>query len=138
MNKETYADFYFRDENYNSSEAGSSETMIHFGEVTKVYVVIEPGILTCADLQDGKTDWKLRLEGPFTATPVATAERMYLVNEAGLCQVVKLGAEQGEELAKNQLKLGQREPAESILATPSISGDALFIRSDSFLWKIAH
>ena len=33
MNKETYADFYFRDENYNSSEAGSSETMIHFGEV---------------------------------------------------------------------------------------------------------
>ncbi len=104
----------------------------------KIYVLGGPGILTCADLQEGKTDWQLRLEGPFTATPVATADRMYFVNEAGVCQVVKLGANNGEVLAKNELKLGQREPADLILATPSISGDALFIRSDAYLWKIAH
>ncbi len=33
MNKETTAEFYFNDEDYNYSEAGSSENMIHFGEV---------------------------------------------------------------------------------------------------------
>lgn len=33
MNKEVEADFYFGDENYNSSAAGSTETMIHFGEI---------------------------------------------------------------------------------------------------------
>lgn len=33
MNNEVEADFYFSDENYNSSAAGSAETMIHFGKV---------------------------------------------------------------------------------------------------------
>ena len=33
MNKDVEADFYFSDEKYNSSAAGSTETMVHFGKV---------------------------------------------------------------------------------------------------------
>jgi len=40
-------------------------------------------------------------------------------------------------LGKSELKLGPREPADLIQGTPAIGDNALFIRSDSFLWKIA-
>lgn len=104
----------------------------------KVYVVGGAGVLTCADLKDGKTEWQLRVEGPFTATPVATKDRIYLVNEAGVGQVVQLGGEKGELLGKFELKLGKREPADLVQGTPAISGNALYVRSDAYLWKIAN
>ncbi len=102
-----------------------------------LYVLNGAGVLSCADLDEGKIEWQLRLEGPFTATTVATKDRLYLFNEAGAGQVVQLGGEKGELLGTHELKLGKREPGDSILATPSIANNALFIRSDSYLWKIA-
>ena len=45
--------------------------------------------------------------------------------------------EKGELLGTFELKLGMREPGDSILSTPAIANNALFIRSDSYLWKIA-
>ena len=103
----------------------------------KVYVLNAAGVLTCADLEEGEVNWQLRLEGPITATPVATKDRLYVFNEAGVGQVVQLGSDKGELLGKNELKLGPREPADLIQGTPAIGDNALFIRSDSFLWKIA-
>ena len=102
-----------------------------------VFVLNGAGVVSCGDLEEGKIDWQLRLEGPFTATPVATKDRLYLFNEAGAGQVVQLGGEKGELLGTSELKLGKREPADLILATPAIANNALFIRSDSYLWKIA-
>ncbi len=102
-----------------------------------VYVLNGAGVVTCAGLEEGKIEWQQRLEGPFTATPVATKDRLYFVNEAGVGQVVQLGGEKGELLGKSELKLGKREPPDLIQATPAIGHNALFIRSDSYLWKIA-
>lgn len=103
----------------------------------KIYVVGGAGVLTCANLEDGKTEWQLRLTGPFTASPVAAGKRLYLVNENGLCQVVQLGGEKGELVGRSELKLGKTEPADLIQATPAIDGNALYLRSDSFLWKVS-
>ena len=103
----------------------------------KIYVVGGAGVLTCANLVDGQTEWQLRLTGPFVASPVATGDRLYLVNEAGVCQVVQLGGEKGELVGTSELKLGQADPPDVIQSTPAISDHALFIRSDAFLWKIA-
>ena len=103
----------------------------------KIYVMGGAGVVTCASLEDGKSEWQLRLEGKFTASPVATADRLYFVNEAGGCQVVQLGGEKGEIVGTSELKLGKQEPADIIQGTPAISDNALFIRSDAFLWKIA-
>ena len=102
-----------------------------------VYVLNGAGVVNCADLEEGKIEWQLRLEGPFTATPVATKDRLYYINESGVGQVVQLGGEKGELLAKNELILGKREPSDLVQATPAIANNALFIRSDSYLWKIA-
>ena len=103
----------------------------------KAYVLNGAGVLLCANIEDGQTAWQLRLEGPFTASPVATADRMYFINEIGVCQVVQLGGEKGEVVGKSELTLGKNEPADIIQSTPAIDGNALFIRSDAFLWKIA-
>ena len=103
----------------------------------KIYVTGGAGVVTCASLDDGKSEWQLRLTGPFTASPVAAGDRLYFVNEAGVCQVVQLGGEKGELVGTSELKLGKQEPADLIQGTPAISDDALFIRSDAFLWKIA-
>ncbi len=103
----------------------------------KIYVTGGAGVVTCASLEDGKSEWQLRLTGPFTASPVAAGDRLYFVNEAGVCQVVQLGGEKGELVGTSELKLGKQEPADIIQGTPAISDHALFIRSDAFLWKIA-
>jgi outer membrane protein assembly factor BamB len=103
----------------------------------KAFVMGAAGVLTCANLSDGEVAWQLRLEGPFTSSPVAANDRLYFFSEAGVGQVVQTG-EKGELLSKNELKLGQREPADLIQGSPAIAGNALFIRSDAYLWKIAN
>ncbi|MFM9961924.1 MAG: PQQ-binding-like beta-propeller repeat protein [Planctomycetaceae bacterium] len=103
----------------------------------RVYVMDKAGVLTCASLEMGQTEWQLRLEGPITSSPVAAGDRLYFVNEVGVCQVVQLGAEKGEVVGKSELTLGKKEPADIIQSTPAIDDNALFIRSDAFLWKIA-
>ena len=96
----------------------------------KVFTVNRAGVLTCASPQTGEVIWRLRLKGPFSATPIAAANHLYLISEKGLLQVVQLGEKQGEVTGEVDLK-------ETILATPAISDNSLFLRSDQHLWKIS-
>src|SRR5207253_2414080 len=50
-------------------------------------------ILHCADVRTGKVLWQQRLKGSFSASPVAAAGRLYLVNEEGLAFVIEPGDE---------------------------------------------
>ncbi|HCO27825.1 MAG TPA: pyrrolo-quinoline quinone, partial [Gimesia maris] len=61
---------------------------------------------------------------------IAAANHLYLISEKGLLQVVQLGEKQGEVTGEVDLK-------ETILATPAISDNSLFLRSDKHLWKIS-
>ncbi len=92
--------------------------------------VLKDGILACAGTGDGKRLWELRLKGPFTASPVATSSHLYVVNEKGLIQVIDPAAPEGEIASELDL-------SDVIIGTPSIAGNALYIRSDGHLWKIA-
>ncbi|KAB2669843.1 MAG: PQQ-binding-like beta-propeller repeat protein [Verrucomicrobia bacterium] len=99
-----------------------------------VLVVSDSGILTAGSVLDGKRLWQLRLKGEsssstVTATPVAAGGHLYCVNEAGVVQVVKLGATEGTVVSS--LELGQ-----PVLGTPSIAQGSLFVRSDGKLWRI--
>src|SRR5208283_6234325 len=95
----------------------------------RVYSLNSPGILVCADAATGEVRWQERLKGPFSASPVAADGKLYAVNEKGLAEVVQLG-DKPEVLATNALD-------ETILASPAISGGAIFLRSDKHLWCIA-
>lgn len=96
----------------------------------RVYILNDGGILTCAQASDGKRVWQARLKGPFTASPLVAGQHLYTVSEKGLLQIVDPAKPEGEVVS--ELDLG-----ETILGTPSISSDALYLRSDGHLWKIS-
>jgi outer membrane protein assembly factor BamB len=94
----------------------------------RLYTVDGAGVVTCADPADGKVLWKLRTKGPYSASPVAAEDRLYLVNEAGATTVVSVAGE-GKILFVNDL-------ADPMLASPAASGGALYLRSDRKLYCV--
>jgi outer membrane protein assembly factor BamB len=84
--------------------------------------------VTCVSAKDGEPVWQQRLKGPFSASPVIGDGKLYAINEQGLTTVVALG-EKPKVLATNALD-------ETILATPAISGGAIYLRSDRRLWCV--
>ena len=97
----------------------------------KVFTLNTAGVLTCGSLENGKRLWQLRLKGPFSGTPVGWGKYLCAVSEEGLVQVVDISPED-EGKVVSSLDLG-----ETILCTPALSRDALYVRSDEHLWKLA-
>jgi outer membrane protein assembly factor BamB len=95
----------------------------------RVFTLNDGGILSCADTADGRRLWQLRLKGAFSATPVSAGGFLYCVNEEGLVQVVDPAAPSGAVVSELPLR-------ETIIGTPSIAADSLFVRSDGHLWRI--
>jgi outer membrane protein assembly factor BamB len=85
-------------------------------------------LLNCFDMKSGEVLWRQRVKGPFSASPVAGDGKVYLVNEDGLTTVVGDGP--------RPRLLGTNPLGEAVLATPAISGGALFLRSDGHLYCI--
>ncbi|MBL9134968.1 MAG: PQQ-binding-like beta-propeller repeat protein [Verrucomicrobiales bacterium] len=111
----------------NTLRPGTSSPAV-FGD--RVYTINGAGVLSCGDTKDGNRVWQLRLKGPFSASPVMAGRFLYVPNEAGLLQVVDTSKPEGELVS--EMDLGQ-----TILSTPAISGNALFLRSDGKLWKVS-
>ena len=89
------------------------------------------GVLTAVDRKTGQRLWRIRMKGPFSGSPVACQNgHLYFFNEDGLGQVVDFSEDNGKIVSEFDLE-------ETILATPSISGHSLYIRSDQTLWKFS-
>ena len=58
-----------------------------------LYVLLETGLLACRDARTGKLHYRERLADKFTASPVAGDGKVYLINEAGVTTVLRLGAQ---------------------------------------------
>ena len=86
------------------------------------YLVDDSGISTCLNAHTGKRVWQSRLTGRFTASPVSAENRLYFINEAGTCVVIKANQDEFEEIAQNPL-------GEPVFASPAISQGRLFIRT---------
>jgi outer membrane protein assembly factor BamB len=99
-----------------------------------IYVVNGAGVLVKASLDGGEEQWKLRLKGPFSGSAVAAGTYLYIANERGQFQVVDTTATEGEVVQTLEL---DDTLDDTILATPAISGNAVYIRSDAKLWKLA-
>ncbi len=104
--------------------------LVHAG---KAYLVHDTGILTVLDAKTGKQIYKVRVGGgghTFSASPVAAGSRLYFLTEEGVTFVLDSG-DTYKEIAKNEL-------GEMSLASPAIAGDALYIRTQSKLYKIGN
>ena len=94
------------------------------------YVINKANVLTCAEIKTGEIRWRMRLKGPFSGSPVATQKHLFVFNEAGIGQVVRLGGDEGKIVHSIDLE-------ETILCTPAVSPGAMYVRSDSTLWKLS-
>jgi outer membrane protein assembly factor BamB len=104
----------------------------------RVFIIHNAGVLTCANRETGERLWRIRLErsdkeaapvGPLSGSPVAGAdERLYIFSESGVGLVIDVSGEEGKIVS--EIELG-----ETILSTASLSGGAVYVRSDGHLWK---
>jgi len=91
-------------------------------------VINKANVLTCARIETGEILWRMRIKGPSSGSPIATDSHLYFFNEEGLGQVIKISDNEGK--VETSISLG-----ETILCTPAISGNTLYVRSDNYLWK---
>jgi outer membrane protein assembly factor BamB len=93
-----------------------------------LYMTNEVGVVTCADAKSGERIWRHRLDGLFFASPVAGDGKIYLVSETGAIFVLRAGRKP-EVLAHNDL-------GERFIASPALSNQRLFFRSDRTLFAV--
>ena len=93
-----------------------------------LYMTNEVGVVTCADAKTGEHLWRQRLGGVFFASPVAGDGKIYMVSETGDTFVLRAGRKP-QVLAQNDL-------GERFVASPAISNQRLFFRSDRSLFSV--
>jgi outer membrane protein assembly factor BamB len=93
-----------------------------------LYMASDVGAVTAIDAATGRRIWQQRVEGIFSASPVAADGKVYFVSETGETIVLKAGR-QAEILARNDV-------GERLIASPAISNGQIFLRSDDRLFAI--
>ncbi|QDV67564.1 outer membrane biogenesis protein BamB [Rosistilla carotiformis] len=97
----------------------------------RIYLA-QGSVLVAGDLASGDEIWKQRIKGIGSqwATPVATQTGLFVFDDKGNCAVVKDNGDEAEVLAVSKID-------GPMLASPAVSGDAIFARTENALWKIA-
>lgn len=93
-----------------------------------VYTISGRGVLNCADAKTGEILWSERVEGEYSASPLAAEGKIYVTSEDGATTVFQAGR-QAKVLASNTL-------SDTMLASPVASDSAIFLRSDKHLYCI--
>jgi outer membrane protein assembly factor BamB len=112
------------------AERGSpyTSTPLVYGGI--LYTITDNGILSAHDIQSGERLYRERVAvgSGFSASPVASDERIFLASEDGDVFVVRAGPE-FEILAHNTM-------GEVLMATPAIASGTLVVRGRSHLFAI--
>ncbi len=105
-------------------------TLVHDGFL---YVLLDRAIFGAYDAKSGKAHYdrqRLPRSAGVTASPWASGNHIYCLNEDGVCYVLKAG-DTFEVLYQNHLEAG-----ELCMSSPAIAGDRLLIRTDKRLYSI--
>ncbi len=94
----------------------------------ELYLVSDNGIVTCLDAKTGREQWRERLPGRFSASPLAAEGRVYFLNESGETTVVEAG--------RNFTVLARNRLDGETLASLAVAGRAIFLRTASHLYRI--
>jgi outer membrane protein assembly factor BamB len=102
--------------------------LVHQG---RVYLVHDTGTMLVLAADTGKEIYRARLGGvghTFSASAIATATRLYFPDEEGVTIVLEAG-DAYKEISQNDL-------GAMMLASPAVSGNALFLRTEKKLYRI--
>ena len=80
------------------------------------------------DAKSGEIVGRGRVEGTYSASPLAAAGRIYVFNEDGKTTVFEATREM-KVIAENQLD-------EGFMASPAVDGDSLYLRTRTHLYRI--
>ncbi len=108
--------------------APSTPSPLLVGE--ELYFVSDNGLASCVDVNTGDSHWIERLGGNYSASPVFVNGAILFLDEDGKATWIRPG-QSFEVLQKNEI-------SGRTLATPAFVGDAMYLRTDEHLYKIAH
>ncbi len=86
------------------------------------------GITSCLEAKTGDELWRERLGGKYSASPLFAEGRIYFFSQEGKTTVIEAGREY-KKLAENPLDDG-------FMASPAVAGKALFLRTQTHLYRI--
>ena len=93
-----------------------------------LYTVDDSGVAACRDARTGKEIWRKRVGGNFSASPIYADGKIYFLNEEGESTVIEPGRE--------YKVLGTGKLDDGFMASPAVSGEALYLRTRSHLYRI--
>ncbi len=93
-----------------------------------LYAIDDNGTATCWEAVTGTNVWTERIGGHYSAAPLAGAGKIYFLSEDGKTTVIATGRE-FKKLAENKL-------GDGFMAAPAVSGNSLFLRSRTSLYRI--
>jgi outer membrane protein assembly factor BamB len=106
--------------------AGISSPLFYQG---RIYVVQDGGRVTCWDAKTGRPIYeqeRLGAEGEYYASPIAANGHIYAASSRGTVTTFRAG-DALEVEARNDL-------GESVMTTPAIADNKLYVRSAKYLW----
>jgi len=104
---------------------GSKPSLILDGEY--LYGIDDGGIASCLEAKTGKVLWRERVNGDYSASPILAEGRLYFCSEQGLVTVIA-AAPEFKVLAQTKFEDG-------FMASPAVSGEALYLRSRAALYR---
>jgi outer membrane protein assembly factor BamB len=93
-----------------------------------IYMANDVGVLTAIDAATGVRLWQERVDGVFSASPIAGGGHVYFVSENGDTVVVKAG--------RAPQIVGRNALGERAVASPAASNGRIFIRTDNHLFCV--
>lgn len=93
-----------------------------------LFMADDAGIASCLDAKTGALLWRERVLGSQSASPLLADGKIYFLAEHGIVTVVKAGRT-FEKLAENKFESG-------FMASPAVSGKALFLRTKTHLYRV--
>lgn len=93
-----------------------------------LFLVTDTGVAKCLMATTGDVIWRERIGSKYSASPIWVEDRIYFLSEKGKTTVIEAGPE-FNVIAENDLK-------EKCCASPAVSNNQLFIRSEHNLFCI--
>ena len=93
-----------------------------------IYMATDVGAITVVDAETGQRVFQQRIDGIFSASPVAGDGKIYFVSETGETIVLQAG--------RTPTVLARNDLGERAVASPAISNGRIFIRTDDHIFCI--
>lgn len=104
---------------WKNNQQSYEQSMIIAGDY--LYGLCDNGALYCWNTSDGKEQWKKRVTGDVSASPIYANDLIYWSNEAGQLLVFKPSPKKLEIVATNQI-------GAEAFASPAVSGNEIYLR----------